>query len=180
MWVFGWDRPKGLADVATACRERGYEIPEPDHTAEGDVRTTRAVYEALRFLGRFQGGGGVGSAESAQPVDPAIRDEHAAASYAYDEALNEYEDALASRDPERRASRETALRTAGRRLSQAQSAVVAARNVAPAITFDSLLNDPTQQLDPSGEVLASVLAYQNATTNTPSADVRSSPGAVTP
>jgi len=48
MWAFGWDRPKGLADVATACRERGYEIPEPDHTAEGDVRTTRAVYEALR------------------------------------------------------------------------------------------------------------------------------------
>ena len=48
MWLFGWDRPKGLADVATECRERGYEIPEPDHTAEGDVRTTRAVYEALR------------------------------------------------------------------------------------------------------------------------------------
>ena len=50
MWVFGWDRPKGLADVATACRERGYEIPEPDHTAEGDVRATRAVYEALRAI----------------------------------------------------------------------------------------------------------------------------------
>jgi hypothetical protein len=47
MWVFGWDRPKGLTDVATACRERGHEIPEPDHTAAGDVRTTRAVYEAL-------------------------------------------------------------------------------------------------------------------------------------
>lgn len=50
MWVFGWDRPKGLADVATACRDRGHEIPEPDHTAEGDVRTTRAVYEALRAI----------------------------------------------------------------------------------------------------------------------------------
>lgn len=48
MWTFGWDRPKGLADVAAECRERGYEIPEPDHTAEGDVRTTRAVYGALR------------------------------------------------------------------------------------------------------------------------------------
>jgi len=50
MWVFDWDRPKGLADVATACRERGYDIPEPDHTAEGDVRATRAVYEALRAI----------------------------------------------------------------------------------------------------------------------------------
>lgn len=51
MWTFGWDRPRGLADVANECRERGHEIPEPDHTAEGDVRTTRAVYEALRAIG---------------------------------------------------------------------------------------------------------------------------------
>lgn len=50
MWVFGWDRPKGLADVANECRDRGYDIPEPDHTAEGDVRATRAVYEALRAI----------------------------------------------------------------------------------------------------------------------------------
>lgn len=50
MWVFGWSRPKGLADVASECRRRGYEIPEPDHTAKGDVRTTRAVYLALREL----------------------------------------------------------------------------------------------------------------------------------
>ena len=50
MWVFGWDRPKGLADVAATCREHGHEIPEPDHTAEGDVRTTRAVYYALRDI----------------------------------------------------------------------------------------------------------------------------------
>lgn len=50
MWVFDWDRPKGLADVASACRDRGHDIPEPDHTAEGDVRTTRAVYEALRAI----------------------------------------------------------------------------------------------------------------------------------
>lgn len=51
MWLFGWDRPKGLADVTAALRERGHEIPEPDHTAEGDVRTTRAVYYALRKAG---------------------------------------------------------------------------------------------------------------------------------
>lgn len=50
MWVFGWDRPKGLADVAEECRRRGFDIPEPNHTAEGDVRTTRAVYEALRAI----------------------------------------------------------------------------------------------------------------------------------
>lgn len=50
MWVFGWDRPRGLADVAAECRARGHDIPEPDHTAEGDVRATRAAYEALRAI----------------------------------------------------------------------------------------------------------------------------------
>lgn len=51
MWTFGWDRPKALADVAAECRIHGHDIPEPDHTAEGDVRTTRAVYYALRAIG---------------------------------------------------------------------------------------------------------------------------------
>jgi hypothetical protein len=64
MWTFGWDRPKGLADVAAECRARGYEIPEPDHTAEGDVRATRAVYEALRAI-----------RETAQPADERPADE---------------------------------------------------------------------------------------------------------
>ena len=48
MWLFDWERPKGLADVSAALRDLGHEIPEPDHTAEMDVRVTRAVYYALR------------------------------------------------------------------------------------------------------------------------------------
>ena len=47
MVVFGWNRPRGLAAVVEACREAGFSIPTPDHTAEGDVRATRAVYVAL-------------------------------------------------------------------------------------------------------------------------------------
>lgn len=54
MWLFGWDRPKGLADVRLALLTLGHDIPEPDHTAEGDVRTTRAVYYALRAIGANQ------------------------------------------------------------------------------------------------------------------------------
>ena len=50
MMVFNWDRPRGLADVVQAVRAEGYEVPEPDHTAEGDVRATRAVYVALRHI----------------------------------------------------------------------------------------------------------------------------------
>lgn len=51
MWLFGWDRPKGLADVRVALADLGYEIPEPDHTAARDVEATRAVYYALREIG---------------------------------------------------------------------------------------------------------------------------------
>lgn len=50
MWVLGLDRPLGLAKAAELLRERGLTIPEADHTAEGDVRATRAVYYALDAL----------------------------------------------------------------------------------------------------------------------------------
>jgi DNA polymerase III epsilon subunit-like protein len=50
MWQFGWDRPKGLADVATELRQNGHDIAEPDHTAAGDVLVTRQVYRALLSL----------------------------------------------------------------------------------------------------------------------------------
>lgn len=44
--------PPGLVDVANECRRFG-EVPEPDHTAAGDVATLRACYrilESLRFV----------------------------------------------------------------------------------------------------------------------------------
>lgn len=50
MVVLDLPRPIGLAEVRTRLVDLGYDIPEPDHTAEGDVRTTRAAYEALRSL----------------------------------------------------------------------------------------------------------------------------------
>jgi DNA polymerase III alpha subunit (gram-positive type) len=46
--VLGYERPKGLHGLAGDLRERGHDIPEPDHTAAADVATTRAVYFALR------------------------------------------------------------------------------------------------------------------------------------
>lgn len=45
--LFGWDRPRSLLDTAQAVRDAGYDIPTPNHTAEADVRATRAVYYAL-------------------------------------------------------------------------------------------------------------------------------------
>lgn len=48
MWVFGWDKPKGLAAVVEELRDRGHDIPDPDHTAAGDVAVTRSVFYALK------------------------------------------------------------------------------------------------------------------------------------
>lgn len=46
-----YERPKGLAGVAADLREAGHDVPEPDHTAAGDVATLRAVFTALRGIG---------------------------------------------------------------------------------------------------------------------------------
>jgi hypothetical protein len=50
MFVLGWDRPKGLHALGDELSDRGFTIPAPDHTAEGDVRATKAIYEALLGL----------------------------------------------------------------------------------------------------------------------------------
>lgn len=86
------------------------------------------------------------------------------AGYVYDCALMDYEEALASRDSEKIAAAESALAKAARDLSREQSERVAARTGHhQPLTFTALLNDPTQQLDPHGEVMASIRDYQNAT-----------------
>lgn len=48
MLVFGWERPRGLKDVAAELRQRMYNIPDPDHTAGVDVEVLRACFNALR------------------------------------------------------------------------------------------------------------------------------------
>lgn len=102
--------------------------------------------------------------------EPTLRDAMANASYDYAEALMAYEGALATRDTADRKAAETRLHEAARKLSAAQTALVSARStIATPPTFADLLADPTQQLDPNGAVMASVLAYRNAAPGTASA-----------
>lgn len=50
MPAFGWDTPKGLHTIYTALNERGFNIPESNHTAWSDVNTLRETFWALRGI----------------------------------------------------------------------------------------------------------------------------------
>jgi len=52
MPVFGWDRPKGLKDIAERLRSMAYDIPVPDHSAKRDVETLRACFYAVMEIGK--------------------------------------------------------------------------------------------------------------------------------
>jgi hypothetical protein len=111
------------------------------------------------------------SAPQPRDPDPALRDDIANATYEYDEALMDYQTALVSADGDKRTAAEARLHDATQRLAAAQAALVdMRRRTQPRpVSFDELLGDSTQQLDPAGLVMASVLAYRSASHATASA-----------
>lgn len=47
--AFGFpEKVPGMKDIQRELTARGYDIPEPDHTAAGDVRALVAAFKALR------------------------------------------------------------------------------------------------------------------------------------
>lgn len=51
MGALGWMKPRGLKDIRVELVDRyGVEIPEPDHSAAGDVATLRACFHFLERL----------------------------------------------------------------------------------------------------------------------------------
>jgi hypothetical protein len=50
--VLDLGRPLGLKGLVEYLTVQGWEIPENDHTAAGDVATTREIYRAIRTIGR--------------------------------------------------------------------------------------------------------------------------------
>lgn len=49
--VLSLEKPMGLKGVTDELRKRGFVIPEPNHSAAGDVATLRSAFDALRSLG---------------------------------------------------------------------------------------------------------------------------------
>lgn len=54
--VLGLPRPVGLHTLVQMLCDRGFQIPENDHTAAADVLAVREVYRALRHIERNQNG----------------------------------------------------------------------------------------------------------------------------
>lgn len=50
MGALGHDAPQGMSTIVPQLRELGFEIPEADHTAAGDVAALRASHKALRSM----------------------------------------------------------------------------------------------------------------------------------
>lgn len=47
MGALGYDVPQGIKRISDDLRDKGYDIPAPDHTAAGDVAALRACHLAL-------------------------------------------------------------------------------------------------------------------------------------
>ena len=45
--TFGWEDSRSMSAIVAELRDRGYDIPENDHTAANDVRALRASWFAL-------------------------------------------------------------------------------------------------------------------------------------
>lgn len=50
MPILGHRRPQGMSTLYRQLTERGYSLPEPDHTAGGDVVALECVFHILRSM----------------------------------------------------------------------------------------------------------------------------------
>jgi DNA polymerase III epsilon subunit-like protein len=61
--MLGFEEPPGLRRLRDRLTELGYEVPEPDHAAGGDVRTVRACLKVLQQIAEYQNRAGLPTAE---------------------------------------------------------------------------------------------------------------------
>lgn len=51
--LLDFEQMPGLRDIKNKLTELGYELPDPDHSAGGDVETLRAVFRILQRIARY-------------------------------------------------------------------------------------------------------------------------------
>lgn len=51
--LLGFTQMPGLRDIKNKLTELGYQLPDPDHSAGGDVETLRAVFRTLQRIAEY-------------------------------------------------------------------------------------------------------------------------------
>jgi hypothetical protein len=51
--MLGFEQMPGLREIKVKLAELGYELPDPDHSAGGDVETLRAIFRILQRIARY-------------------------------------------------------------------------------------------------------------------------------
>jgi hypothetical protein len=51
--LLGFEQMPGLREIKTKLTELGYQLPDPDHSAAGDVETLRAAFRILQRIARY-------------------------------------------------------------------------------------------------------------------------------
>lgn len=63
----------GLREIKVKLTELGYELPDPDHSAGGDVETLRAVFRILQRIARYYASFAAPTPEQVKAREDAIR-----------------------------------------------------------------------------------------------------------
>jgi hypothetical protein len=71
--LLGFEQMPGLREIKNRLTELGYELPDPDHSAGGDVETLRAVFRILQRIGRYYAAGAAPTPEQVQAREDAIK-----------------------------------------------------------------------------------------------------------
>lgn len=70
--LLDFEQMPGLRDIQKRLSALGYELPEPDHSAGGDVETLRAVFRILQRIARYLLRHGVPTAEVLQDSEAPV------------------------------------------------------------------------------------------------------------
>jgi hypothetical protein len=70
--LLDFDQMPGLREIKNKLTELGYELPDPDHSAGGDVETLRAVFRILQRIARYYASFAAPTPEQVQAREDAI------------------------------------------------------------------------------------------------------------
>lgn len=71
--MLGFDEPPGLRQIRDRLNQLGFALPEPDHSAAGDVEVVRAVFRVLQRIARYLLAEGLPTAQMLERFDQVLQ-----------------------------------------------------------------------------------------------------------